>query len=53
MVHKLLTNHNINKRVQSIAGRGNKVDWTMEDENIYETIDRDITMSMLSAANVT
>jgi hypothetical protein len=45
-----LTSHNIYKRVQSITGRGKKEDWTMEDENKYEAIDRDITGSMLSAA---
>jgi hypothetical protein len=49
-VHKLFTNHNIYKRVQSITARGNKEDWTTEDENLYEAIDRDIAMSMLSAA---
>jgi hypothetical protein len=36
--------------VQSIAARGKKEDWTMEDENLYEATDRDITRSMLSAA---
>jgi hypothetical protein len=34
IVHKLFTNHNIYKRVQSIAARGNQEDWTMEDENM-------------------
>jgi hypothetical protein len=34
IVHKLFTNHNIYKRVQSIAARGKKEDWTMEDENL-------------------
>jgi hypothetical protein len=50
IVHKLFTNHSIYKRVQSIAARGKKEDWTMEDENMYKVIDRDITRSMLSAA---
>jgi hypothetical protein len=50
IVHKLFMNHNIYKRVQSIAARGNKEDWTMEDDNLYEAIDRDITRSMLSAS---
>jgi hypothetical protein len=50
IVHKLFTNHNIYKRVLNIAARGNKEDWTMEDENLYEAIDRDITRSMLSSA---
>jgi hypothetical protein len=49
IVQKLFTNHNIYKRVQSIAARGKKEDWTMEDENLYEAIDREITRSMLSA----
>jgi hypothetical protein len=35
--------------VQRIAARGKKEDWTMEDDNMYEAIDRDITRSMLSA----
>jgi hypothetical protein len=35
--------------VQNIAARGKKEDWIMEDDNLYEAIDRDITMSMLSA----
>jgi hypothetical protein len=30
IVHKLFTNHNIYKRVQIIAARGKKEDWTME-----------------------
>jgi hypothetical protein len=51
IVHRLFTNHNIYKRVQSIAAREKKEDWTMEDENLYEAIDRDITRSMLSATN--
>jgi hypothetical protein len=51
IVHKLFTNHNICKRVQSIAARGKKQYWTMKDENLYEAIDRDITRSMLSTAN--
>jgi hypothetical protein len=50
ILHKLFTNHNIYKRMQSIATRGKKEDWTMDDENQYEAIDRDITRSMLSAA---
>jgi hypothetical protein len=50
IVHKLFTNHNIYKRVQNIAARGKKEDWTMEDDNLYEAIDRDITRSMLSDA---
>jgi hypothetical protein len=49
ILHKLFTNHNVYKRVQSIAARGKKEDWTIEDENLYEAIDRDITRSMLSA----
>jgi hypothetical protein len=48
IVHTLFMNHNIYKRVQNIAARGKKEDWTMED--LYEVIDRDITRSMLSAA---
>jgi hypothetical protein len=48
IVHKLFTNHNICKRVQSIAARGKKKYWTVEDENLYEAIDRDITRPMLS-----
>jgi hypothetical protein len=44
IVHELFMNHNIYKWVQSIAERGNKEDFTMEDENL------DITRSMLSAA---
>jgi hypothetical protein len=43
IVHKLFTNHNIYKRVQSIAARGKKEDCTMEDDNLYEAIDRDTT----------
>jgi hypothetical protein len=43
IVHKLFTNHNIYKRVQNIAARGNKEDWTMEDENLYDAIDRNTT----------
>jgi hypothetical protein len=43
-------NHNIYKRVQIIAARGKKEDWTMEDDNLYEAINRDITRLMLSAA---
>jgi hypothetical protein len=43
-------NHNIYNRVQSIAARGKKEDWTMEDENLYDAIDRDITRPLLSAA---
>jgi hypothetical protein len=50
IVNKIFTNHNIYKRVQNIAARGKKEDWTMEDENLYEAIDRDITGSTLSAA---
>jgi hypothetical protein len=50
IVHKLFTNHTIYKRVQNIAARGKKEDWTMEDDNLYEAIDREITRSMLSAA---
>jgi hypothetical protein len=50
IVHKLFKNHNIYKRVQSISERGKKADWTMEDENLHEAIDRDITRSMLSEA---
>jgi hypothetical protein len=50
-VHKHFTNHNIYKRVQNIAARGKKEDWTMEDDDLYEAIDRDITRSMLSATN--
>jgi hypothetical protein len=50
IVHKLFTNNNIYKRVKNIAARGKKEDWTMEDDNLYEAIDRDITRSMLSAA---
>jgi hypothetical protein len=50
IVHKLFTNHSIYKRVQNIAARGKKEDWTMEDDNLYEAIDREITRSMLSAA---
>jgi hypothetical protein len=49
IVHKLFTNHNIYKRLQSIEARGKKEDWTMEDENLYEAIDRDTARSMLSA----
>jgi hypothetical protein len=49
-VHKVFTNHNIYKRAQNIAARVKKEDWNMEDENLYEAIDRDITRSMLSAA---
>jgi hypothetical protein len=48
---KLFTTRNIYKRLQCIAMIGNKEDWTMEDENKYETIDRDIMRSMLSTAN--
>jgi hypothetical protein len=51
IVHKLFMNHNIYKRVQRIAARGKKEDWTMEDENLYEAIDRDITRSMLRILN--
>jgi hypothetical protein len=50
ILHKLFMNHKIYKRVQNIAARGKKEDWTMEDENLYETIDMDITRLMLSAA---
>jgi hypothetical protein len=50
ILHKLFTNHNIYKRFQSIAARVKKEDWTMEDENLYEAIDREITRSVLSAA---
>jgi hypothetical protein len=51
IVHKLFMNHNIYKRVQIIAARGKKEDWTIEDDNnLYEAIDRDIARSMLSAA---
>jgi hypothetical protein len=50
ILHKLFMNHTIYKRVQSIATRGKKDDWTMEDENQYEAIERDITRLMLSAA---
>jgi hypothetical protein len=49
IVHKLFTNHNIYKRVQIMVARGKKEDWTMEDDNLYDTIDRDIKRSMLSA----
>jgi hypothetical protein len=48
IVHKLFASHDIYKRVQNIAAKGKKEDWTMEDENMYEAIDRDITRSMLS-----
>jgi hypothetical protein len=51
IVHNLFMNHNIYKRLQNIAARGKKEDWTMEDENMYKAIDRDITRSMLSATN--
>jgi hypothetical protein len=34
IVHKLFANHNIYKRVQSVATRGKKEDWTMEDDNM-------------------
>jgi hypothetical protein len=51
IIHKLFTNHNIYKRVQNIAARGKKEDGTMEDENLYDSIDRYITSSMLSAEN--
>jgi hypothetical protein len=51
ILQKLFTTHIIYKRVKIIAMRGNKENWTMEDDNKYEAIDRDITRSMLSAAN--
>jgi hypothetical protein len=50
IIHKLFTNHYIYKRMQNIAARGKKEDWTMEDDNLYEAIDMDIPRSMLSAA---
>jgi hypothetical protein len=50
IVHKIFTNHNIYKRVQSISARGKKKDWIMDDANLYEAINRDITRSMLSTA---
>jgi hypothetical protein len=37
--------------MQSIETRGNTEDWTMDDENQYDAIDRNITRSMLSTAN--
>jgi hypothetical protein len=49
IIHKLFTNHNIYKRVQIKAERGKREDWTIEDENLYEAVGREITMSMLSA----
>jgi hypothetical protein len=50
IVHKLFTNHKIYNRVQHIEARQKKEDWIMEDDNLYEAIDRDITRLMLSAA---
>jgi hypothetical protein len=50
ILHKIFTNHNVYKRVQSIAARSKKEEWTIEDENLYEAIDRDITRSMMSPA---
>jgi hypothetical protein len=49
-LHRLFTGHNVYRRVNIITERSKTGDWSIEDENVYEKIDRDITRSMLSAA---
>jgi hypothetical protein len=49
-LHRLFTGHNVYRRVSLIMERSKTGDWIIEDESEYEKIDRDITLSMLSAA---
>jgi hypothetical protein len=50
LLHKQFECHNIYDRVQKISKRGKADDWSNEDKRCYEIIDRDITASMLRAA---
>jgi hypothetical protein len=49
-LHKLFSTHNVYRRVTKISERSNSQEWSILDEDDYEKIDRDITISMLSAA---
>jgi hypothetical protein len=49
-LHKLFPTHNVYRRVTKITDRSNSKEWSILDEDDYEEIDRDITISMLSAA---
>jgi hypothetical protein len=49
-LHKLLSTHNVYRRVTKKTDRSNSQEWSILDEDDYEKIDRDITRSMLSAA---
>jgi hypothetical protein len=49
-IHKILSTHNVYRRVTQNTERSNSKEWSVLDEDDYEKIDRDITRSMLSAA---
>jgi hypothetical protein len=49
LFHKQFECHNTYDRVQKISERGKADDWSNEDEQCYEILDRDITATMLRA----
>jgi hypothetical protein len=50
LLHKQFGCHNIYDRVNKISERSKADDWLNEDEQSYETLDRDIAAAMLRAA---
>jgi hypothetical protein len=51
LLHKQFGCHNIYDRVKKISKRGKNEDWSNADDRSFETLDRDITASMLRAAD--
>jgi hypothetical protein len=49
-LHRLFTGHNVYRRVKTMMEQSKTDEWSLDDEDEYEKIERYITRSMISAA---